>query len=145
MGVLTETEVYETSIRQLEITDPVLGGIDGPVNVPTRQLANRTKYLKGQQDALKNEIGTARGSFDSLDARMDAIESETLQGDTTFNGTSGRTISHSIGNINYIVNVSPTEATGGDLGDVYISKAANAFTIYNTGGFIGVCRYQILA
>jgi hypothetical protein len=38
----------------------------------------------------------------------------------------------------------PLQDTGGDLGDVYISKASNAFTVYNTGGFTGSFRYQLI-
>ncbi|MGB9826693.1 MAG: hypothetical protein ACPLRU_08470, partial [Desulfofundulus sp.] len=63
---------------------------------------------------------------------------------STFNGTSGRTITHNLGHTNYIVNIVPLQDTGGDLGDVYIAKAANAFTVYNTGGFTGSFRYQLM-
>ncbi len=144
MANLPEVAQWEPGIYQIEETDPVQGGPNGIDNLPNKQLANRTAYLKQQQDALKTEIETARGGFGSLDARLDALETQTLQGESTFAGTSGRTVSHSLGHTNYIVNVVPIQDTGGDLGDVFISKASNAFTVYNTGGFTGSFRYQLM-
>ncbi len=43
---LKETEIWEEGIRQLETTDPVVGGEDGVDNIAPRQLANRTLWLK---------------------------------------------------------------------------------------------------
>jgi len=48
MTNLVETEVWEAGIYQFETEDPVLGGEDGIDNVPTRQLANRTAWLKAE-------------------------------------------------------------------------------------------------
>lgn len=144
MANITESPVWESGIYQIEATDPVQGGPDGIDNRPHKQLANRTLYLKQQLDALQSEVSTARGGYANLDARLDALETQTLQGESTFNGTSGRTITHNLGHTNYIVNIVPLQDTGGDLGDVYISKAANAFAVYNTGGFTGSFRYQLM-
>lgn len=95
----------------------------------------------------EGSIGTAKkrwgeAYFDKLSVRI--IECTTAQGDFSFAGTRGQTVAHSLGNTNYVVNVSATADTGGDLGDVYISRAANAFTVYNTGGYRGGARYQIM-
>lgn len=46
MAFLNETDRYEPGIRQFEITDPLQGGENGVDNIPTRQLANRTRFLK---------------------------------------------------------------------------------------------------
>ena len=46
MANLKETPRWEPGIRQFEESDPVQGGENGVDNVPTRQLANRTVYLK---------------------------------------------------------------------------------------------------
>ena len=48
MAFLNETDRYEPGIRQFEITDPLQGGENGVDNIPTRQLANRTRFLKNQ-------------------------------------------------------------------------------------------------
>lgn len=46
MANLKEKEIWEDGIRQLETTDPVVGGEDGVDNIAPRQLANRTLWLK---------------------------------------------------------------------------------------------------
>ncbi len=46
MANLQETATYEVGIYQIETSDVVLGGPDGLTNVPIKQLANRTAWLK---------------------------------------------------------------------------------------------------
>ncbi|WP_419783739.1 hypothetical protein [Maridesulfovibrio sp.] len=55
-------EVYE-----LAVTDPVAGGPDGVDNVPHKQLAERTEYLKAEADA-------ARADIDAQDKRLGLVE-----------------------------------------------------------------------
>lgn len=50
MANLQESAVWEDGIYQWETEDPVVGGADGIDNVPTRQLANRTAYLKERME-----------------------------------------------------------------------------------------------
>ncbi|ELE1938623.1 hypothetical protein RDG67_001426 [Vibrio cholerae] len=56
MANLNEEPVWEEGIYQFETTDPVEGGTEGIDNKPTRQLANRTAYLKKEQDKLKDKF-----------------------------------------------------------------------------------------
>lgn len=144
MGNLAEIVNWENGVYQIEEVDPVQGGPNGVDNLPHLQLANRTGFLKQQQDALSTEVTNARAGKAALADRLASLETQTQQGDATFNGGTGRTISHSLGHTNYIVNVIALEDTQGDLGDVRIARAANAFTIYNTGGFVGAFRYQMM-
>ncbi|KVT76488.1 hypothetical protein WK56_03875 [Burkholderia ubonensis] len=51
MTDLVESSTWTPGIRQFETSDPVEGGPDGIDNVPLRQLANRTRFLKDVQDA----------------------------------------------------------------------------------------------
>ena len=51
MANLKEQNIWEEGIYQLEVTDPVVGGIDGISNKQAKQLANRTKFLKEQVEA----------------------------------------------------------------------------------------------
>ncbi|KVN23877.1 hypothetical protein WJ63_19245 [Burkholderia pyrrocinia] len=51
MSDLVESSTWTPGIRQFETSDPVEGGPDGVDNVPLRQLANRTRFLKDAQDA----------------------------------------------------------------------------------------------
>jgi len=59
MANLPELNEFTTGIYQIETSDPVLGGVDGITNVPLKALANRTKWLKAQVDALNLEIENA--------------------------------------------------------------------------------------
>ncbi|KVO49975.1 gp53-like domain-containing protein [Burkholderia stagnalis] len=52
MTDLVESSTWTPGIRQFETSDPVEGGPDGIDNVPLRQLANRTRFLKDAHDAL---------------------------------------------------------------------------------------------
>ena len=56
MGKITEQQQWEDDVYLIEKQDKVLGGELGVINVQAKQLANRTKYLKGQVDA---KIGRA--------------------------------------------------------------------------------------
>ncbi len=56
MANLNEEPVWEEGIYQFETTDPVEGGPEGIDNKPTRQLANRTAYLKEEQGKIKEEV-----------------------------------------------------------------------------------------
>lgn len=49
MANLKEQAQWEDGIYQLELTDPVVGGPDGISNLQAKQLANRTQFLKEQQ------------------------------------------------------------------------------------------------
>jgi hypothetical protein len=51
-----ETTTYDAGVYQIEVTDPVQGGVGGLANKPLLNLADRTAYLKQHMDAL--EAGT---------------------------------------------------------------------------------------
>jgi microcystin-dependent protein len=48
MANLTETVQWESGVYQWETTDPAQGGANGIMNTPTRQLANRTAWLRSK-------------------------------------------------------------------------------------------------
>lgn len=56
MANLPEQPQWEDGIYQLETSDPVLAGPDGIDNRQATQLGNRTAYLKGVTDSLKETI-----------------------------------------------------------------------------------------
>ena len=56
MANLKETAQWEEGIYQWETTDPVLGGENGVDNKPTRQLANRTVWLKQELEAAQQSL-----------------------------------------------------------------------------------------
>lgn len=59
MANVKEDKIWEEGIYQLEVTDPVVGGIDGISNKQAKQLANRTGYLREQIENDKNSVDTA--------------------------------------------------------------------------------------
>ncbi|RQQ12628.1 hypothetical protein DF107_15445 [Burkholderia stagnalis] len=56
MTDLVESSSWTPGIRQFETSDPVEGGPDGIDNVPLRQLANRTRFLKDRQEAQTGDL-----------------------------------------------------------------------------------------
>lgn len=103
MANLKETAFWEEGIYQFETTDPVLGGENGIDNKPTRQLANRTVWLKQEfeaaQQAQKSRqitagAGLIGGGTLSADRSIALATPSTLSGSTSNwagNGTVGHT------------------------------------------------------
>ncbi|KVZ49005.1 gp53-like domain-containing protein [Burkholderia ubonensis] len=93
MTDLVESSTWTPGIRQFETSDPVEGGPDGIDNVPLRQLANRTRFLKDahdalvdaknpypqyativqMQDAIKGIVASAPGALDTLNELAAAL------------------------------------------------------------------------
>jgi hypothetical protein len=56
---------YKANVRIKAVTDAALGGVDGQANLSSQDLADRTAYLKQEQDTLK--------SYDA-DTRLNTLE-----------------------------------------------------------------------
>ncbi|MHC6527649.1 hypothetical protein [Vibrio proteolyticus] len=56
MGNINETPEWEEQVYLIETTDAVMGGEEGIANRQSKQLANRTAYLKQEQNSLKNKF-----------------------------------------------------------------------------------------
>jgi len=87
MTNITETAEWSPNVMLLDITTPVLGGLEGPSNTPLKQLANRTAYLKGEVEKkallLHNHgIGNVTGLQAILDGKAPAAHTH-AQGDIT--------------------------------------------------------------
>lgn len=145
MGVIKETANWESNIYQIEPTDPVLGGENGPANTQARQLANRTAWLKSNVDGCNKEIIAARGGYSDLNGRITALQQSRKYGTFDFNPDTGATVVHNIGNTNYVVNVDALTPANGTLGEVYVEIGQNSFTVRNTGSFAGKGCYTIVA
>ena len=69
MANLTDNNIWESGIYQLETNDPVEAGAGGISNRQAQQLANRTSFLKGQiEKTLFNSGVSVVNSTVSLDA-----------------------------------------------------------------------------
>ena len=55
MGKITEQPQWEDDVYLIEKQDKVLGGELGVINIQAKQLANRTKYLKGKVDDIDRD------------------------------------------------------------------------------------------
>lgn len=67
MANVKEDKIWEEGIYQLEVTDPVVGGIDGISNKQAKQLANRTSYLKKQVEDNKSGADLALATKRDVD------------------------------------------------------------------------------
>jgi hypothetical protein len=74
MGVITEGTTWTDKITQLETTDAVLGGPNGPANKQAIEFAARTQYLKALITAINAELAAERGGKASLGERMDQYD-----------------------------------------------------------------------
>lgn len=99
MADLTEVINYDSGVYQIETTDPVLGGPSGITNLPAKNLANRTAWLKKHIDDLESgavvPAGTATqlwvlSELEKLDfkqsARLATTANITLSGTQTIDG-----------------------------------------------------------
>ncbi|HFC8543183.1 TPA: phage tail protein [Neisseria weaveri] len=69
MANLNETATWEAGIYQWETSDPVQGGPNGIDNKPTRQLANRTLWLKTELAKAVASIGKNKTDGENMFAR----------------------------------------------------------------------------
>lgn len=74
MANIKEEKTWEEGIYQLEVTDPVVGGIDGISNKQAKQLANRTGYLREQIENDKNSVNTALAKKRDVEDSYSRIE-----------------------------------------------------------------------
>ena len=110
MANLPETSVFDTGIYQIEITDPVEGGLLGIANKQAKGLANRTKYLFDQITTLFRYAPKNRGYFTGLEiggSSGNLVVSGDLASATATSvfGNSFITVNlnNAMGNTNYVV------------------------------------------
>lgn len=60
MANLKEQEIFEEGIYQWETSDPLMGGENGIDNLPLRQLANRTRWLKKSVEEAARSLGESK-------------------------------------------------------------------------------------
>jgi len=56
MATLDEKSEWVDGVYQFELDDAIVGGPDGVDNLPHKQLANRTQYLKQELDRIDREL-----------------------------------------------------------------------------------------
>lgn len=121
MANVPETATWETGIYQFEITDPVLGGPDGIDNVPSKQLANRTLYLKQQQETTATTVG-------SLNTRVTNVESTNASQNTRLSNLESDNAGIKGGTVDFATQ---------PIGSNNKRPATTEFVTKNRGGFSG--------
>lgn len=89
MTNLTESEIWENGVYQIELTDPVVGGPDGISNRQAKQLANRTAWLK----ALLLQHSSSLDGKQPLDATLTALAAQIVAADKLIYATGADTFS----------------------------------------------------
>ncbi|MFL9888974.1 hypothetical protein PQR66_38545 [Paraburkholderia agricolaris] len=83
MTDLVEKDLWEPGIRQFETSDSVMGGPDGVDNIPPRQLANRTVYLRNRIAeilGISKAYVIAGGTANAITAAYTPVVSELADG-----------------------------------------------------------------
>lgn len=57
MGAIIEQSIWPKDIYRIQVTDPILGGQDGIINIQPTQIANRTRALKDEFELEHTEDG----------------------------------------------------------------------------------------
>lgn len=78
MANITEQETYDENIREVDIDDPVAGGVSGPVNLLGKALANRTKWLKAQIEAILSSLSALQALIGSTSMNDVLLKAQNL-------------------------------------------------------------------
>lgn len=98
MANLHETATWEAGIYQWETSDPVMGGENGIDNKPTRQLANRTLWLKTELAKAVESIGSNKSAADiALGTKADKNTTITAGNGLTGGGNLSANLAISLG------------------------------------------------
>ena len=110
MAVITETPVWVDDIYEIQRADPVLGGTHNISNLQGESLANRTAYLKKEQDSIKTDLYTDR-KFAHLDEDGRIPYSELPESAMEYKGL-----------IDPVLTPNKLQDGTGDNGDLYLVK-----------------------
>lgn len=80
-----------------------------------------------------DKLGGKPPSYYAKATDLVGIAGYKMAGSANFNSTTGTTINHSIGNTNYRVLVTPIGNPNGFLGEFWVEKANNSFTVKCSG------------
>lgn len=70
---IQETDVWQENIYLIGDNDPVQGGENGVDNLPHKQLASRTLFLKNKVDKLEAKVDGLSSTIDKLQQPEDTL------------------------------------------------------------------------
>jgi hypothetical protein len=83
MGNIIENNIWSDVIRQLEENEMVEGGADGIDNIPHKQLAGRTNWLRDAFNALSSKTSGTNTGDETADTLKTKLNITTLSGANT--------------------------------------------------------------
>ncbi|MFJ7792901.1 hypothetical protein [Pseudomonas sp. NPDC096950] len=129
MADLPELNEWTEGIYQLETSDPVLGGPDGIDNLQGKQLANRTRWLKGKIDSLIEGTLSVAKSVKLATARTISI-SGAATGNASFDGSAN-------------ADITMTLADSGVAAGSYAKVSVNAKGLVTGGGALAIADIPV--
>jgi len=131
---LTGTE----TLTNKTLTSPVINSPTG-ITASNVGLGNVTNESKATMFTSPTFTGTPLSTTAAVTTNTTQIattafvKSLFVGGSSTFNTTTGVTITHNIGSTNYRILITPTSNSAGYLGEFYAVKSTNTVVVYCTG------------
>lgn len=72
-------------------------------------------------------------NMDAVDSAITAVNDRLRHGASTFNSSTGVTITHNLGAATYKVSITPTSNPSGYLGEIWVAKSADSMVVYCSG------------
>ena len=135
----------KTSVKALFMSSPTAAGT-GTLGKIYASAGNETEVKVYTPANFATQILALGGTTKNSHTHTEVNGLTPIRGSSTFNGVSGRVImlSSSRANTNYSVAVTPTAQPNGNLGEVWVIKATDRFTVYNSGSATTAFDYIML-
>ena len=135
----------KTSVKALFMSSPTAAGT-GTLGKIYASAGNETEVKVYTPANFATQILALGGTTKNSHTHTEVNGLTPVRGSSTFNGVSGRVImlSTTRANTNYSVAVTPTAQPNGNLGEVWVIKATDRFTVYNSGSATTAFDYIML-
>lgn len=135
----------KTSVKALLMSSPTAAGT-GTLGKIYASVGNETEVKVYTPANFATQLLALGGTTKNSHTHTDVNGLTPIRGSSTFNGVSGRVImlSSSRANTNYSVAVTPSAAPNGLLGEIWVIKGTDRFTVYNSGSATSAFDYIML-
>ena len=133
-----------TTVKNLTINPPAAG--TNTIDKVFATYANDNTIRYYTPDNFATQILALGGTTKNSHTHTAVNGLTPVRGSSTFNGVSGRVImlSTTRANTNYSVAVTPSAAPNGLLGEIWVVKGTDRFTVYNSGSATSAFDYILL-
>ena len=135
----------KTTVKALLISSPTAAGT-GTLGKIYASVGNETEVKSYTPANFATQLLALGGSVKNSHTHTAVNGLTPVRGSSTFNGVSGRVVmlSSSRANTNYSVAVTPSAAPNGLLGEIWVIKGTDRFTVYNSGSATSAFDYIML-